>query len=252
VERFVSEGGKGLNVTIPFKLEAFALAREHSARAASAGACNTLAWRGEHWYGDNTDGAGLMRDLIHNMGATLAARDAGPRRGSATRRRYARRRAVIANRAPPRAAELAAVFAGWSVRGPPAAPPVSADVVNATSIGLGRGAARPVAGGTVCPRAGVRPGLRQRRDPSRVGVSRVRQTADGLGSSNRPESLRSGGAYVRHGAGIRVDAQLLMRAVIRRCAFQAPPYRQLSGRNLVFRAHLVVARPRAPREMAFI
>ena len=75
VERFVSEGGKGLNITIPFKLEAFALAREHSARATAARACNTLAWRGDHWYGDNTDGAGLLRDLVHNVGATVAGRD---------------------------------------------------------------------------------------------------------------------------------------------------------------------------------
>ena len=75
VDRFVSEGGKGLNVTIPFKLEAFALARERSARAESAGACNTLAWRDDHWYGDNTDGAGLLRDLVHNVGAAIAGRD---------------------------------------------------------------------------------------------------------------------------------------------------------------------------------
>src|SRR4030081_908954 len=75
VERFVAEDGKGLNVTLPFKLEAFALARDKSARAAAAQACNTLAWRGDHWYGDNTDGAGLLRDLVHNVGATIAGRD---------------------------------------------------------------------------------------------------------------------------------------------------------------------------------
>jgi shikimate dehydrogenase len=148
VGRFVSDGGKGLNVTIPFKLEAFALARERSERAASAGACNTLAWRGDHWYGDNTDGAGLLRDLIHNVGATIAARDVlvfgagGAARGILQPLlREAPRRVVIANRTPSRAAELAAAFAGM---GPLAAiaPEALAGqrfdiVINATSIGLG-------------------------------------------------------------------------------------------------------------------
>ena len=73
--RFAREGGRGANVTVPFKLEAFALARERSARAEHAGACNTLAWRGTHWYGDNTDGVGLVRDLTVNLGVELAGRD---------------------------------------------------------------------------------------------------------------------------------------------------------------------------------
>jgi shikimate dehydrogenase len=148
VERFVTEGGKGLNVTIPFKLEAFALAQERSARAASAGACNTLAWRGEHWYGDNTDGAGLLRDLIHNVGATIAAREVlvlgagGAARGILQPLlRETPRRVVIVNRTPSRATELAAAFAGMGSLSalPPAA--VAGQrfdvVINATSIGLG-------------------------------------------------------------------------------------------------------------------
>jgi shikimate dehydrogenase len=147
-ERFVAEGGKGLNVTIPFKLEAFALSRERSARAASAGACNTLAWRGDHWYGDNTDGAGLLRDLIHNVGATIAERDVlvlgagGAARGILQPLlREAPRRVVIANRTASRATELAAAFAGMgpvSALPPPAIAGQRFDVViNATSIGLG-------------------------------------------------------------------------------------------------------------------
>ena len=148
VERFVSEGGKGLNVTIPFKLEAFALARERSARAAAAGACNTLAWRGDHWFGDNTDGAGLLRDLVHNAGATIAGRDVlvlgagGAARGILLPLlREAPRRLVIANRTHSRAVELAAAFAAM---GPVTAVAPSAlagqrfdIVINATSIGLG-------------------------------------------------------------------------------------------------------------------
>jgi shikimate dehydrogenase len=75
VQTFVEANGLGLNVTIPFKLQAFALARERSARAQSARACNTLAWRGDHWFGDNTDGAGVVRDLTRNLGETIAGRN---------------------------------------------------------------------------------------------------------------------------------------------------------------------------------
>ncbi len=148
VERFVSEGGKGLNVTIPFKLEAFALAREHSARATSAGACNTLAWRGDHWYGDNTDGAGLLRDLVHNVGGTIAGRDVlvlgaggGARGILLPLLRESPRRLVIANRTHSRAVELAAAFAALgpvTAVAPTALAGQRFDVViNATSIGLG-------------------------------------------------------------------------------------------------------------------
>jgi shikimate dehydrogenase len=145
--RFVSEGGKGLNVTIPFKLEAFELARQRSARAESAGACNTLAWRGDHWYGDNTDGAGLMRDLTHNLGESIAGRDVlvlgagGAVHGILLPLlAHAPHRLVIANRTHARAVELAKHFAAT---GPVVAiePRALAGtrfdiVINATSIGL--------------------------------------------------------------------------------------------------------------------
>lgn len=68
---FRSGGGRGMNVTVPFKLEAFALANRHSPRAKAAGAVNTLAFRGDEIFGDNTDGAGLVRDLTHNLGVGL-------------------------------------------------------------------------------------------------------------------------------------------------------------------------------------
>ncbi len=63
VTRFARDGGFGLNVTLPFKLEAFAFASRHSERAAQAGAVNTLRFDQEGVYGDNTDGVGLIRDL---------------------------------------------------------------------------------------------------------------------------------------------------------------------------------------------
>ena len=74
VERFAAEGGLGLNVTIPFKLEAFELATETTQRARLAGAVNTLKRIDGGWLADNTDGAGLVRDLMHNHGVVVAGR----------------------------------------------------------------------------------------------------------------------------------------------------------------------------------
>lgn len=61
--RFVGDGGMGASVTLPLKAEAYAAAKVHSARAQRLGVANTLAWRGDHWFADNTDGDGLIRDL---------------------------------------------------------------------------------------------------------------------------------------------------------------------------------------------
>jgi shikimate dehydrogenase len=72
---FLAEGGKGLNVTIPHKEAAVALAEELTPRARRAGAVNTLALRKDGTLlGDNTDGAGLARDLVHNHGVSIAGR----------------------------------------------------------------------------------------------------------------------------------------------------------------------------------
>ncbi len=76
VARFASEGGKGLNVTVPFKQDAWQLATERSARAERAGAVNTLVIRGPgDYYGDNTDGIGLARDLVNNHGLQLQGKN---------------------------------------------------------------------------------------------------------------------------------------------------------------------------------
>ncbi|SIR23566.1 shikimate dehydrogenase [Aromatoleum tolulyticum] len=74
VAGFRAAGGCGCNVTVPFKLEAFALAERRSPRAQAAGAVNTLKFDAEGIYGDNTDGAGLVRDLTHNLDCPLAGR----------------------------------------------------------------------------------------------------------------------------------------------------------------------------------
>ena len=67
VQRFVAAGGRGLNVTVPFKEQAFELATVLSERARRAGAVNTLSFDAGQACGDNTDGAGLVRDLGCNQ-----------------------------------------------------------------------------------------------------------------------------------------------------------------------------------------
>ena len=71
---FAAAGGKGANVTLPFKEEAFGLCSRRSARAERAGAVNTLAFGRNEIFGDNTDGAGLVRDIEVNLGFPLAGR----------------------------------------------------------------------------------------------------------------------------------------------------------------------------------
>ena len=71
VHDFIAKGGKGANVTLPFKLEAFALATELSERARIAGAVNTLKFEQGRIYGDNTDGIGLVADIVRNAGVSL-------------------------------------------------------------------------------------------------------------------------------------------------------------------------------------
>ncbi len=72
VNRFVAEGGRGCNVTVPFKLQAPALAAQVSERAALAGAANTLRFDAGGWSADNTDGVGLIRDIEQGAGWDLA------------------------------------------------------------------------------------------------------------------------------------------------------------------------------------
>ena len=118
VERFRAEGGRGLNVTIPFKEEAFALAHRRSERAERAGAVNTLWFEGTGTCGDNTDGAGLVRDLTGNLAVRVQGRSmlllgaGGAARGVlGPLLDESPRRLVIANRTVSRAAELARRFA---------------------------------------------------------------------------------------------------------------------------------------------
>lgn len=71
---FRANGGRGLNVTLPFKGEAFRFATDLSARARAAQAVNTLKFEGDAIFADNTDGVGLVNDLVGNLGCTIAGR----------------------------------------------------------------------------------------------------------------------------------------------------------------------------------
>jgi shikimate dehydrogenase len=74
VQAFIAQGGKGANVTVPFKLEAYALATQLSERAQAAGAVNTLRFDGDRILGDNTDGVGLVADIVRNAGVCVAGK----------------------------------------------------------------------------------------------------------------------------------------------------------------------------------
>ena len=71
VNQLRAQGLRGCNVTVPFKLEAFAYACERSADVLWAGASNTLSFAGGVVKADNTDGVGLVRDITHNLGVGL-------------------------------------------------------------------------------------------------------------------------------------------------------------------------------------
>ncbi len=72
---FAAAGGRGCNITVPFKLEAAQAATVRSERVQLAGAANTLSFIDGAIHADNTDGLGLVADLQHNAGCTLAGRD---------------------------------------------------------------------------------------------------------------------------------------------------------------------------------
>jgi shikimate dehydrogenase len=71
---FRAAGGNGCNITVPFKEQAYQLADRRSERADAAGAANTLAFDGDEIVADNTDGAGLVNDLVGNLGFDPAGR----------------------------------------------------------------------------------------------------------------------------------------------------------------------------------
>lgn len=74
VLRFRAAGGRGMNVTAPFKLQALAMATEARPAAWVAGAANTLRFEGERIEAENFDGLALVRDLVHNHAMPIAGK----------------------------------------------------------------------------------------------------------------------------------------------------------------------------------
>lgn len=119
VGNFFASGGKGLNVTVPFKQEAWALAVTRGAEAELAGAVNTLLLDSDGaLVGRNTDGIGLVRDICDNHRGRIAEQrvlliGAGGAARGVLEPLLAQKPShiVIANRTPDRAHELAKIFA---------------------------------------------------------------------------------------------------------------------------------------------
>ena len=118
VKSFVATGGRGANVTVPFKLDAFRAATQLSARARAAEAVNTLRFDAGEIFGDNTDGVGLVRDIVHNAkfaisGKTVLLLGAGGAARGVIQALLAESpsQLIIANRTPERASELVEQFA---------------------------------------------------------------------------------------------------------------------------------------------
>ena len=115
---FRAAGGRGMNVTLPFKLAALAVADSASEDARLAGAANTLSFEGGRIEARNTDGIGLVRDIEVNLGLPLAGRRVlllgagGATRGAVLPiARAGAARIVIANRTADKAEALAAELA---------------------------------------------------------------------------------------------------------------------------------------------
>jgi len=74
VQAFIAAGGRGMNVTLPFKLQAFEIATDPMESARLAGAANALKFEDGRIFAQNFDGLGLVNDLQRNLGVSLAGK----------------------------------------------------------------------------------------------------------------------------------------------------------------------------------
>ena len=191
VEAFRDGGGRGANVTVPFKEQAFALANRRSERAEMAGAVNTLSFDGAGILGDNTDGAGLVRDLANTLAIGLTGKRillmgaGGAARGVILPLlEQAPAALYIANRTADKAAALAKGFArhgeisGGGYDGLPGPFDV---VINATAASLA--GELPPLPATVFAGGALAYDMMYGRDTPFLAFARSREarTADGLG-----------------------------------------------------------------------
>lgn len=143
IERLREEGYKGCNVTVPFKFEAYEMAARLSERAIAAKAVNTLRFEDGAIAGDNTDGAGLVRDIEQNLGIALPHKRVllmgagGAASGVVLPLLNSGATLTIANRTAQKARELAEKFPGVAGCGYDELAGLQFDaIVNATSAGL--------------------------------------------------------------------------------------------------------------------
>jgi shikimate dehydrogenase len=120
---FAQAGGRGCNITMPFKFEALALAAQGSPRAVLAGAANVLRFDATGWLADNTDGVGLLQDIQAGAGHNLAGQrvllvGAGGAAAGVLGALLAARPAavVVANRSAAKAQALVARHAAWAAQ----------------------------------------------------------------------------------------------------------------------------------------
>jgi len=148
IKQFQRTGGKGLNITVPHKSEVTRLVDHLSSRANTAGAVNTLVFKDDEIIGDNTDGIGLMRDLLVNLNVNLTGASililgaGGATRGIVAPLLDAEPKSItIANRTLSKARVLAEHFSAMgsvsALRFEEVRPSSSFDlVINATSAGV--------------------------------------------------------------------------------------------------------------------
>lgn len=190
IQQLREQGYKGCNVTVPFKFEAFNCAAELSERAKAAQAVNTLSFEGEKIIGDNTDGAGLVRDITQNLGIILQGKRVllmgagGAAYGVVLPLLMAGAELAIVNRTASKAISLAEKFPAAAIRSyaDDALAGQQFDVViNATSAGLTDSVVR-LPEGIFAPNALAYDMMYGRETPF-MAFARQRgaQRADGLG-----------------------------------------------------------------------
>lgn len=223
VDAFRAAGGRGLNVTAPFKLDAFAYATDLSEQAQLAGAVNALKFEGGRVFAQNFDGGGLTRDIVHNHRFPLSGRrvlllGAGGAARGALLPILAQRpdRLLIVNRTAGKADALAEQFSAYGELSASSYPELAASpetfdiVINATSASL-RGELPPVHSEVFSPDGlayelvygkGLTPFL------SLAQSAGVRRLADGVGML--VEQAAEAFAWWR---GVRPDTRALIKTL---------------------------------------
>lgn len=194
VRAFIAAGGRGMNVTLPFKLQAFDIATDPMESARLAGAVNALKFEADRIYTQNFDGLGLVNDIQRNLGVLLTGKRVlicgagGATRGAILPIAQQRPALLaVANRSADKAHELKADFAAHATLQTGGYADLAGEsfdvVLNATSTGLSQ-TELPLPAGVFAPGAlayelvygkGLTPFLKQAR------AAGVTQLVDGVG-----------------------------------------------------------------------